>query len=355
MNLPSIAIGLAALAGTAPAQCFNLDFGDGFGSPSSAHGGAVSQAGHWQTINPTNGAVVGLTDVTGSVPGATAEFRWAPTGTSGVSAVDQAPAGDDEALLDDWWWHNSQDESTLFQVRFRDLEPGLYRVVSYAWWGNTGFKRTGVQVQRGGHQLIDCGMGDWTGQHVLSVLPADGTFVTDAAVSFDGQLLVDFHSISFPSAVNGLQLVKLDACPSPAYTPYCDQGTVEGCDPVVLASGQASASNPGPFDVELVAAARPREGLFYFSTTGTTSVPWQGGPTLQCVRPPVQRTPVQSSGNAFLPCTGYYWLDFNDWMAAHPLQAPPAGAVVRMQVVAYGVGNPASAALLDALWFTVAP
>ena len=353
-----IAVAFASLGLGLPAraQCFNLDFGDGFGTPSSSYSAASGQAGVWQTLNPVNGAVVGLTDVAGGSPGATVQFAWGAFGTSGVSAVDLAPTGDDEALVDDWWWHNSQDLSTLFQVRFKGLEPGTYRVFCYAWWGNTGFKRTVVQVPRGGHVSTVCGMGAWLGQHVLAVAAGtDGSYVTDALATFDGQLRIDFQSISFPSAVNGIQLVKLDACPNAVYAAYCDQGVVDGCDPVILASGRPSASNTDDFQVELVAASVNREGFFYFSTQGPVSLPWKGGVSTQCVQPPVQRTTLMPSGSSG-PCTGYYALEFNDWMAQHPLKAPPAGSTVQMQLVSYKPAGPsASARLLDAIEFDVGP
>jgi len=249
-------LGLLVLGGSASGQCFNLDFGDAFGTPSSAYEAAAGQPGTWQTILPVNGATVPLTDVSGTPTGATAHFKWGPLGTSGVGGADLDPTGDDERLVDDWWWHNSQDYSTLFQVRFKGLDPGLYRIYSYAWWGDTPQtygRKTLVVVPRGGRVQALSGEGPWPGHHVLAYL-RDGTYVTEAVPSADGRLRIDYHSVAFPSAVNGLQLVQIGACTNTLFEPYCDQGPIGACDPVILAGGRPSVSGAAECQLQVVGA-----------------------------------------------------------------------------------------------------
>jgi len=97
-------------------------------------------------------------------------------------------------------------------------------------------------------------------------------------------------------------------------------------------------------------------GFFYFSSNGRAHVPWKGGPTFQCVQPPVQRTQLIAGSTWFDPCFGEYAFEFNAWMAGHPAEAPPAGTTVQMQLLTFDPAAPASTAwLLDAIELTVGP
>jgi hypothetical protein len=62
-----------------------------------------------------------------------------------------------------------------------------------------------------------------------------------------------------------------------------------------------------------------RSGLVFYGTSGTTAIPWAAGSTsFLCVKPPTQRTPVQSSGGTAGACDGQVSLDFLAFLAANP-------------------------------------
>ena len=99
-----------------------------------------------------------------------------------------------------------------------------------------------------------------------------------------------------------------------------------------------------------------RDPRYYFSTHGRAAKPWYGV-SLQCVTPPVQRTPLNPSvGHLGGGCGGAFGINFNEWMAENPTKAPPPGATVQMQVWTYDPANPgAQSLLLDAIEFIVEP
>ena len=353
----SALLALALCAAPAGAQCINIDFGDAFGSPSPTYGAAAGQAGVWQVLAPVLGQDLALVDTAGSATTATVRFDWGPLASSSLGGSDREPTGEHEKLVDDWWSINSNDYSTLFEVQFKGLEPGLYRVYTYSWWDPGKFKKTKVDVLRGGVFGAYSGGGAWSGHHELAGQATEtGTYQGDITTSFDGRLRVDLHAVSFPSKVNGMQLVRVGSCPSSQYTTYCTQGPVAGCVPEFFAGGAASSSNAQNFDVALVGGPPQWTGLAYFSINGRTSVPWQGGPTYQCVQPPVQRALLLDAGFATSPCGGYFRFDFNAWMAQNPQVAPPAGSQVGLQLWLQDPGNTAAVAgLSGAVEFTVAP
>ena len=146
----SALLALALCAAPAGAQCINIDFGDAFGSPSPTYGAAAGQAGVWQVLAPVLGQDLALVDTAGSATTATVRFDWGPLASSSLGGSDREPTGEHEKLVDDWWSINSNDYSTLFEVQFKGLEPGLYRVYTYSWWDPGKFKKTKVDVLRGG-------------------------------------------------------------------------------------------------------------------------------------------------------------------------------------------------------------
>lgn len=362
MRLSGLLVALGLLAAPAQAQCINIDFGDAFGTPSSTYGAASGQAGVWQTITPALGTSFPLVDVTGAPTGATVKFKWGPLATVGIGGRDEAPTGEDEKLMDDWWSLNGNDYSLLFRVSFEGLEPGLYRVYSYAWWDDGNTELVMTELQRGRAGYTPCGSGTWPGHQFLAgrsypggaLVP--GSYVVDAATSFDGQLRIDHQSLSFPGCFNGLQLVKEGGCANALYTPYCTQVPVGGCDPVVVAGGLPSAGNLEDFEVLVVGAPNDREGIAYFSTNGRTSVPWKTTSAFQCVQPPLQRAATLNSGAPFNACFGQFRFDFNDWMEQNAAHAPPAGSQVQLQLWFHDpLGAGTSEGLSGALEFTVGP
>ena len=154
------------------------------------------------------------------------------------------------------------------------------------------------------------------------------------------------------------------ACAPPAV--YCAAKTNSlGCDPAISATGCASASSAGPFDVVVDSVRNQKSGLFFYTVGGSqAATPFQGG-TL-CVGPAgIRRTPVQSAGGNPSPaddCSGTYALDFNAFAAGAAGGNPDPGLAVpgsTYQVQAWGrdQGFPApnNTTLSDALDVTVGP
>jgi hypothetical protein len=350
-----LALVLALLVpGTAHAQCFNLDFGTKFGTPPASYGAAAAQPGFWNEVDPKlNVTVYPLRDLGGTTSPATMRLVWPLGATYGSTHAALGVSGDDQKLLEDFW-RLAGVYGYTWVVAFKDLEPGIYRVYTYCWEGVTtsgsGRWITHVSVPRGLHPRFRCGESNWTGRHVLAE-----TFVTDVTVTANGRLRVVLDSTPNWHALNGLQLVKVAAgCPT-AYTSYCDQGPVNGCDSYVFASGRPSRSNVDNFHVEALGTALGQPGLFFFGVNGRAQVPWKLGATTLCVAPPLTRVPATNSSNGNLPCSGYMTTDFANWMAQHPTAAPPPGTVVQLQ--AWTNSAPASlhARVLDAIEFTVEP
>jgi hypothetical protein len=334
------------------AQCFNVDFGNGFGSPSAAYGAAAGQVGHWNEIQAVMGGVYPLLDVGGNATGATLITSWPPNSGLGTAFQDNGPVGDDEALLDDFVQLGAYAGYPAFQIRFTGLEQGKYVVYAYGFspprglGGNSCF----VDLKRGQLSFLNhtVGNADWTGQHVLGE-----TYLVDSAGT-GNELRLRVTNAFADGRCNGLQLVRIDDC-GQLFQRYCEQGLVNGCEPIVVAAGRPSVSHAADFDVVGLGTAPLENGLFFFSTNGRQSVPWWGATNL-CVVPPVQRTTALKSGAWAGTCWGYYDLDFAEWMANHPAKAPQAGDVVQMQL---WTRDPANASaipqLLDAVEFTVEP
>jgi hypothetical protein len=139
---------------------------------------------------------------------------------------------------------------------------------------------------------------------------------------------------------------------------YCVAGTTaSGCNALVSATGSASRSSPTGFVVAVAGGEGQKDGMIYFGTNGAQAGAWGNGTSLQCVVPPAQRTGIQQGVGTAGGCDNLYQLDFNAWMSANPVKAPPAGGVAYLQC---WFRDPASTSnrgtsLSDALSFGVCP
>ncbi len=117
---------------------------------------------------------------------------------------------------------------------------------------------------------------------------------------------------------------------------YCMSGTsASGCQTLVHACGQASASASSGFVLEGRQASGVRTGLFFFGTNGRQANPWGSGTSFQCVAPPVQRAGILTSSGTPGLCDGLFTQDLNAlWCptCSKPLKNPGAGAVVQAQL-----------------------
>ncbi len=188
-----------------------------------------------------------------------------------------------------------------------------------------------------------------------------GSDFTSNGVSLTANALVRFDANdSDPQSINESAidafLVKSLQCSS--VVNYCTPGTSGGgCQITLSGTGTPSLSLASGFTVAGAAADGRRNGLFFFSQNGRQASPWGNGTSYQCVVPPLQRTPMQSSGGTPGSCDGAFSLDLNAWMAANPGSAPSADVPVQLQL---WYRDPQSTSnqttsLADALEFTVAP
>lgn len=133
---------------------------------------------------------------------------------------------------------------------------------------------------------------------------------------------------------------------------YCTAKTTSsGCTPAIGSSGVASATAPSGFRVSASQVEPDRVGILFYGSTGPEAAPFQGG--LLCVRPPLRRTPPQSSGSAGPPpCTGILTLDLN---AAGICAEIGVGYRGWMQGWFQDPASPGATGLTDALEWTVCP
>jgi hypothetical protein len=139
-------------------------------------------------------------------------------------------------------------------------------------------------------------------------------------------------------------------------TTYCvAQVNSQGCTPAIGSVGAPSASSFLGFDVTASNILNNASGILFYGSAPNNS-PHLGG-TL-CVRQPVHRTPVQSSGgNTGAPdCSGTFAFDFNAWIQSGADPALGAGAEVFAQYWSRDAAAFFSTTnLTDALAFFVGP
>ncbi|MCK6448045.1 MAG: hypothetical protein L6Q99_16755 [Planctomycetes bacterium] len=137
---------------------------------------------------------------------------------------------------------------------------------------------------------------------------------------------------------------------------YCTAKTNSlGCVPQIASSGTPSLSGPDDFFLGANQVLNNKFGVFFWSVTGATAIPFGGG-TL-CVKMPVTRSGVLSSGGNPPPddCTGSYSFHFSQaYVAAKGLGA---GDTIYGQFWSRDPGftAPNNIGLSDALRFEIRP
>jgi hypothetical protein len=143
---------------------------------------------------------------------------------------------------------------------------------------------------------------------------------------------------------------------------YCTAKTNSlGCVPMIGSSGTPSAASSSGFSVRGSNVRNQKQGLLFYGVTAQTALSFQGG-TL-CVRAPIRRTVLVSSGGNPLPandCSGVYSIDMNAFahglLGGSPLPALSlAGTLVDCQWWGRDPGFPAplNTTLTDALEYAV--
>jgi hypothetical protein len=124
-------------------------------------------------------------------------------------------------------------------------------------------------------------------------------------------------AMSLPGYFDGLASVDPPCLPT---STYCTAGTsTGGCTPTVTASGVPSIAATSGFTLSVAGLDGLRSSALFYGASGQVSVPWASGSTsFLCVRPPLQRTGLQSSGGTAAACDGAIALDWLAYLSAHP-------------------------------------
>jgi Tol biopolymer transport system component len=142
----------------------------------------------------------------------------------------------------------------------------------------------------------------------------------------------------------------------PTVAKYCVAGaSSSGCVPSISAAGTPSASAGSGFVLTVTSADGARTGVIFYGVAGPSLLPWSS--SILCVRPPQQRTPMQSTGGTTGACDGVLALDWNAYVSQHPAAlGNPFSGIETVWAQAW-IRDPLaqSANLSDALWFQVCP
>jgi len=106
-----------------------------------------------------------------------------------------------------------------------------------------------------------------------------------------------------------------------APVPYCQGAfTTGGCTPEISAATQPSVQQLNPCTVTVIDVDGQRAGLIFYGVdnTGFTPLSWGGGSSWMCVKSPLQRSLLQSSGGQAGQCNGGFTLDWNAYQQANP-------------------------------------
>lgn len=200
------------------------------------------------------------------------------------------------------------------------------------------------------------------GGQIESFVPPNSTFSASALVAFEDEngqsdalwLVGRFDSYGgVPS-----RGVARWSDPCRALTTYCTAQTSSlGCVAQAEWTGEPSvaASTSTPFEIAARDTPNNKSGLCFYGRRGPNSAPLGGG-TL-CVRAPIRRTPITSSGGSPSgdDCTGRLALDFSAWIRGEVDPSLEIGAQVWCQ---WWYRDPLAAsgsALSDGLSFEIRP
>ena len=134
-------------------------------------------------------------------------------------------------------------------------------------------------------------------------------------------IVFDELQLDFVADFNVDTLAFNDASQGPQA--YCTSGTTtNGCSPGITADSNPSVSLANACNISVTSVEGQKSGIVFYGidNAGFTPVPWALGSTSWlCVKPPTQRTTIQSSGGTLNSCDGAYALDWNAYQTANPV------------------------------------
>lgn len=190
--------------------------------------------------------------------------------------------------------------------------------------------------------------GNWPGISVDAVrISGDGSRVV--FITRDARIVLPWDSDNQPDFFGR-------DCPFVTPTAYCvaNENSL-GCAPGIGSTGTPSVSGATPFSVELAAVRSQVSGLLLYSTTGPALTTLFSD--YLCVRSPLRRTAVQTSGGtpAGGDCTGTFQFDFGALLSSGADPALLAGVSAWTQYWSRDSGSQGSSHLSNALAFQIQP
>ncbi len=197
-------------------------------------------------------------------------------------------------------------------------------------------------------------------------LPATGGVPGDTSaapsISFDG-LRVAFSSYR-PDLVavdlNNTADIFVRTLSTPPPSSYCTASTSSGgCTLSLASSGVPSASSSASFTLSLSQVDGQRLARIVYGLNGPMALPWAANSTsFLCVRPPLQRATLTSTGGVAGSCSGSLAFDLKAFLASRPfaLGSPlTPGDTFCVQAWIFDPSAPKKSQLSSALTFVVAP
>ncbi len=243
------------------------------------------------------------------------------------------------------------------------LDANGYRGVVQHWdgssWTNVAGAPASFSASLHARSSTDLWLGlwhfdgaSWTREIVAGCDP----FATAGAVDGAGGKLYSVGSMQLP----GRQPYVIERVSSCAPGAYCTGATTSGgCAPRMSAVGTPSASAASGYTLRITGADGQRSGLIFYGTSGRQAQVWAAGSSsFLCVKPPTQRTPLQSSGGTSGACDGTLAVDWSAFLASNSTalgQPLVSGEVFQSQGWLRDPLAAKSTALSDALEFVLVP
>ncbi len=323
--------------------------------------------------------VTRLVDVT--LAGAAASQTWSASAISGDgrfvifnSASSQLVAGDTNGQTEPFCADLLSGAIERIAISSGGVEANNYSVSDTGWLVSYDGRfvaftsQASTLVAGDTNNRLDAFVRDrWLGTtERVSLNPSGGQLSTTSyadSISEDGRSVVFTSSgtgVTPDDTQNGADVFLRRRGPALPQT-FCTSGTsANGCVAVLSANVNPSASGPSGCALTVTNVDGARAGLVFYGidNAGFTPVPWQNGPSLRCVRNPVQRTGAGQTGGTAGACDGSLTLDWDAYQQSHPaaLGAPwLPGASACAQAWFRDPPSPGGTLLTNAVVLLVAP
>lgn len=221
-------------------------------------------------------------------------------------------------------------------------------LVGATWDDNSGINAGSLRVFSGFdgqvlYTLNGAAAGDQFGYKVSAV----------GDVNNDGT--VDFAGTSYLAAQNGNAsgFVRIwSPLPQPVIT-YCTAKVNSlGCTPAISSTGLPKVSGTSAFTIRATNEIGGRQGSLFYGYV-PQEAPFMGG--WLCMKQPLKRTVVLTSGGSVSACDGSYSFDFNNWIRTSGEPGLVAGRFVAVQYWSRDPASSSTSNMTDALRFVISP